>query len=142
MVFMLLAVSGCGYAPAQMRLVEQARKGVELIGQAAAQRQGMIEQMAALQRGRLDEGFDADVRQRGDLSAAWVIEQRKAYAAGLAALGQQAEAARSAAAVNLANLKAVDAALARLQALLAAQDRWLGNWEMQLGLKGADDGGK
>jgi len=133
LILLTLALSGCGYGAAQVRLVEQARKGLGLIEQAQAGRTAMNEQLTAMQRQRLDEAFDADVREQPALSAQWVIEHRQAYAAGLAALTHQAESNRSAEAANQANLKAVDAALARLQTLIETQENWLQQIETQWG---------
>jgi hypothetical protein len=110
----VITMFGCTpYARVQMDLAEQARRGVGLLEMSLAQKRELVEQHHALRRQRLDEAFDADVRQT-ELSADWVIEARQAYAIGLDALHAQAEASRQANRVESANVQAIDRALARL----------------------------
>jgi hypothetical protein len=99
---------------AQTALVEQARKGVALAAASQGEHGALIDQLQKLRRQRMDEGFDADVREAPALSADWVIEHRQAYAAGLDALNTWHAAAVSADLAAAENLKAVDAALERL----------------------------
>jgi hypothetical protein len=113
---------GCGaYTEAQMRLVEQARKGVALCGEAQRERGQVVAQFHQMQRQRLDEACDADVRERGDLSAEWVIEHRRAYAAALEVLGRQRQASEEAERTMQRNLDAVDEALRRVLLLQSIQ---------------------
>jgi hypothetical protein len=137
---MLLISGGCADPAAQLHLTEQARKGIGLVAAAQEGWKQSITKLEALRRDRLDEAFDADVREHGALSADWVIEHRKAYAIGLDMAAKEAEGLRAAWNVNASNLKAVDMALARLAALAEAQSKWLGAWEEQLNMKGGDDG--
>jgi hypothetical protein len=125
--FLLLALltGGCAdYTAAQMQLTEQARRGIALTSESIAGKSQLIEQLHALQRRRMDEAFDADVRETGDLSAQWVIEHRRAYAAGLDALATQPEASRQAAETDQRNLSAARQALEQLLWLQSLQLRW------------------
>jgi hypothetical protein len=125
----VLAGSGCApYVQVQSDLVTQARRGVAMTADSLRADRGQIEQYQLLRRQRLDEAFDADVRDRaaaafGSLSPDWVIESRKAYAAGLDALAAAREQSHLNAAAEQRTLKAIDDALAQVQALQSAQLR-------------------
>jgi hypothetical protein len=122
---LMFVVCGCApYTQVQMRLVEQARKGVALCGESAAGREPMVQWLHELQRARLDEAFDADVAERPALTAEWVREHRKAYAVAIETLSLQKQRLNEAAAVERRNLKAIDAALARLEWLQSIQLKW------------------
>lgn len=121
----LLPLGGCAYLDAQANLVEQARKGVAMVAAAQADHAALIEQFSASRHREIDAGFDEDVRQQTNLSAEWVIEHRKAYAAGLAALFAWHAGTLEAQRATLANLKAVDAALERVEALQKIGMQWL-----------------
>lgn len=126
LAWLLVGVAGCApYVQVQMDLVEQARKGVELAGEAQASHRQVASQLRALQRDRVDEAFDADVRQRSRLDADWVIEHRRAYAAALDALAKQEQASADADRVARENLQATDAALKQLHWLQSLQLRVL-----------------
>jgi hypothetical protein len=87
-------VAGCDtFAGAQLQLVQQARKGLELENQNASGGGEFVSKYYALQRDRLDAAFDADVRDAAALSSDWVIEHRKAYSAALDAISHQQSAA-------------------------------------------------
>jgi len=117
-------VTGCNtFTDAQLNLVEQARRGLELEKHSAAQRAEFVRNYYQLQRGRLDQAFDADVREAGTLTKDWVIEHRKAYAAAVDAIHRQQIASAEAGASAARNLAAVDAALDRLRALLSIFQR-------------------
>lgn len=119
-LFVLLG--GC--APllrSEIRLVEQAERGVELVSAAQAERAAMVEQLHEFRRQRLDEAFDADVRERADLDADWVIEHRRAYAAAADVLAESRFASETAERVVMQNLAAVREALQRLKMLQSAQ---------------------
>ncbi|MCY2954524.1 MAG: hypothetical protein NTU53_21550 [Planctomycetota bacterium] len=121
---MLLALlaSGCSaYTEAQMRLVHQAHRGVELCRAAQRERSLIVEQFHQLQRQRMDEAFDVDVRENSTLLADWVIEHRKAYAAALDALSRQGTASAEAQAAAERNLEAVEQALNRVLWLQSVQ---------------------
>jgi hypothetical protein len=119
-----LHATGCNtFIDAQRQLVEQARRGVELERQSAAQRADFVDKYYQLQRQRLDAAFDADVRETDLLSKDWVIEHRKAYAAAIDAIGFQQSKSAQAQATSAANLAAVDAALDRLSSLLSIFQR-------------------
>ena len=108
-------VAGCApYTDAQLGLVAQAREGISLARDVQREHAGLVDELRAAQRRRLDEAFDRDVHATPDLSAEWVIEARKAYAVGVDALHAQHAANRTAAERADANLAATDAALERL----------------------------
>jgi hypothetical protein len=116
---------GCAqYTEAQMRLVEQARKGLDAVKAASAERSVLVAQFQQLQRNQADQAFDADVREAPALSAEWVIEHRRAYAALLDALARQKAASNQAEASAGRNLEAIDAALQRVLLLESIQLRW------------------
>jgi hypothetical protein len=122
---MLIALTGCTYLDAQSRLTEQVQKGVQLVRQSQQERLQIATQCYKLQRQRLDDAFDADVHQRANLSADWVIEARTAYAAALDALYRQQQASQSADAATSRNLDVIDQALQRLAAIQSVQLRLL-----------------
>jgi hypothetical protein len=118
---LVLATSGCAYTEAQMRLAEQVQEGVKLVQQSQQQRKQLVEEYHRLQRQCLDDAFDADVRQRADLSAQWIIEARTAYAAALDALYRQRQASEAADAATARNLDALDQTAQRLLFLQSLQ---------------------
>lgn len=131
MVAVVLLAGGCGqYTEAQMRLAEQARRGMELCRQAYEERGQLVERLYEADRARLDAAFDADVRAREALAADWVIEHRKAYAAALDALQRRTLAGTEAGAAARRNFEAAEAALNRLKAMQAAQLRIAGLEEL------------
>jgi hypothetical protein len=121
----LSALAGCAkWTQTQMALVDQARRGVSLVGTNDEERDSAIVQLAQLRRQRLDQAFDEDVRLRAtqeSLDPDWVIDARKAYSAALDAFAKSQAAADRAAEVRKRNLAAIDAALARLQTLQSLQ---------------------
>ena len=122
-------VGGCApLMDAQSNLTAQARRGIDLAQSNQANFTAVHDELARLKRQRLDDAFDADVRdrgERGDLTAEWVIAHRAAYAAGLEAYAKEDQALRASDAIGRRNLQAVDAALERLQFLQSIQNRWL-----------------
>jgi len=121
-LLLCLLISGCtSYTEAQIRLLEQARRGIALCKTAGDERAQIVEQFYQIQRIRLDEAFDADVRQAPALEADWVIEHRKAYAAARDALAAQRQASAQATVAARQNLEAVDAALQRALELEAIE---------------------
>lgn len=122
----LLCVGGCGsYAGVQVRLAESAREGLARVEAARAKDAAAVRRALGEKRERLDAAFDADVRGRGELSADWVIESRKAYAAGLTAVSAAQEAARQADSAARDNAAAADEALALLLRSLREQEKVL-----------------
>ncbi|MGH7214218.1 MAG: hypothetical protein ACREIT_05595, partial [Tepidisphaeraceae bacterium] len=87
----------------------------------------LTEQLAEMRRRRLDEAFDADVRERdlAGLTPEWVIAHRQAYAAALDALEKQRGASRESSQTTQRNLEAVEAALERLRWLQSIQLKWV-----------------
>ena len=116
--------AGCGsFAGAQLQLVQQARKGLELENQNAAERREFVSKYYAIQRDRLDAAFDADVRESNSLSSDWVIEHRKAYSAALDAINRQQNNAAGNEATAARNRAAIDLALERLESLISIELR-------------------
>ena len=123
------ACGGCApFTQAQMDLAEQARRGVARVAAHDAQRDGVWMELARLQRQRLDEAFDRDVRERAmseALDAEWIIEARQAYAVGIDAFAKAQAAHERSTARRRETLAAIDSALERLQ--------WLQSIQMRLG---------
>jgi hypothetical protein len=113
---------------AQSALIVEARRGIDVAQSNRATVAPLHDELARLKRKRLDDAFDADVRDRdgqGELTAEWVIAHRAAYAAGLEAYAKQDQSLRASDNIARRNLQAVDAALERLQFLQSIQNRWL-----------------
>lgn len=132
LIFLLFTATGCAsYQQTQLDLLQQARDGLVLCDQSRREHRALADELDALRRKRLDEAFDADVQSRRPLSADWVIEHRRAYAAGLQAMFAAHAASLAADESHARNLKAIDAALQRAQ--------WMISVQMQLlQFKGAD----
>lgn len=128
--FILFLIAGCApYADAQLALITQARRGLELVEQSHAERGLLIAHYQQVQRHQLDDAFDDDVRQRESLDGDWVIEHRRAYAAALDALSAQRTATRDADAAAAANLQAISQSLDRLESLVSLPSRILSELE-------------
>ena len=114
----LLASSGCAtFTRAEMELVTQARRGIELVSQHDEQRDRAVEELARLRREKLDAAFDEHVRERAaqeTLDPDWVIEARRAYAVALDAYARSQSANERSALVRKQNLAAINASLDRL----------------------------
>ncbi len=130
-LFIALPLIALGCAPlmdAQSELVFQSRRGVEVAQSNSATSASVHSELAKVKRQRLDDAFDADVRERADraeLTAEWVIAARSAYAIALEAQAKQDLALRASDETARRNLEAVDAALQRVQSLQSIQSRWL-----------------
>ena len=115
----LLASSGCAtFTRAEIDLVTQARRGVDLVARHDEQRDRAVAELARLRREKLDEAFDADVRDRATQEAIdpeWVIEARRAYAVAIDAYAKAQAANERSALVRKQNLAAINGALDRLQ---------------------------
>jgi hypothetical protein len=124
-IFLLSSAAGCTtFTRAQMDLVDQARRGVTIVAQADQDRDRDVADLAKLRRQRLDAAFDDDVRTRSTqeaLDADWVIDARKAYAAGLDAYAKTQAASERNSDVRKRNLAAIDAALDRLHWMQSVQ---------------------
>jgi hypothetical protein len=101
-----------------MDLATQARKGVALVRSDDASRAGLLGELARMQRSRLDEAFDRDVREHATtqpIDVDWVIEARKAYAIAIDSYAK-AQASNDQAWLKRKELLSdVDALLERLQ---------------------------
>src|SRR5687767_4273489 len=104
----LLGFTGCAtFTRAEMDLVAQARRGVDLVAQHEDQRDRAVAELARLRRGKLDEAFDADVRDRATqetLDPDWVIEARRAYSVAIDAYAKAQAANERSAQVRKQNL--------------------------------------
>jgi hypothetical protein len=101
-----------------MDLVAQTRRGIEIIAKNDKQRDAAVSELARLRREKLDDAFDADVRERAtqeSLDPDWVIEARRAYAVAIEAYAKAQATSERAAQVRQQNLTAINAALERLQ---------------------------
>lgn len=131
-LILFVLLGGCTpYTDAQLALITQARRGLELVDQAQYERAQLIERYHQLLRQTLDDAFDDDVRERGALDPAWVIEHRRAYAAALDALAAQRIASRDAHAATAANLHAIAQSLDRLESLTSLPSRLLADLEVR-----------
>ena len=87
LVLLLFTATGCAsYQQEKLDLLQPARNGLVLCDQSRQELRALADELDALRRKQLDEAFDADVQARQPLSADWVIEHRRAYAAGLQAM--------------------------------------------------------
>jgi hypothetical protein len=125
-----LALSAAGCAPytrVQIGLAEQARRGVQMWKDREADGDVVSRAQFARQRAELGRAFDQDARERpaGELSADWVIEARKAYAAGIDAIARADSAALSANETARRNADVTDQALQKLL--------WLESIELDVG---------
>ena len=122
LIILILTSPGCSsYTAAQLRLTEQARKGVAIWSARESARDQDVRQAYAAKRKALDDAFDADARGRATLDAAWVIESRRAYVAGLGVLAQSESAALAGNDAARRDATATDEALAKLAWLLSIQ---------------------
>jgi hypothetical protein len=118
----LFITPGCApYTQREIDLADQAKKGLALIRAAQADHLALTGRLTELQRRRLDEAFDADVREARELSPDWVIEHGRAYAGGLDALNTQRSASTAAAHTAARNIDAIEAAIESLQRLQRAR---------------------
>ena len=75
LMLILLSAAGCApYSQVQIDLLNESRKGIELARQSLNEKSAVVSTYHALQRKRLDDAFDADVSDRNEFSADWIIE--------------------------------------------------------------------
>src|SRR5688500_5991219 len=125
---LIALITGCAdYVQVQSQLVEQTSRGVAALQQSLEQKSQIVARHHALQRERLDDAFDEDVRRRdaSQISADWVIEHRRAYAAAVDALSAARFASVQADEVDRRNVTATLDALDRLRWLPSIQLRWV-----------------
>ena len=119
---LLATCAGCApYVAVQSRLVEQTQRGVGALEQSLEQKSQIVAKYHSIQRQRLDDAFDADVRNRPQLDPDWVIDHRRAYATALDALAASQFQSTRAAEVDARNAAAVRDALETLRRLQSAQ---------------------
>ena len=115
---------GCSpYFQAQIDLTEQSRKGVAMISQSLENQQELIQRFEQSQRLRIDNAFDADVREQETLTADWVIDHRRAYAAAIDILSDSNHRRELSHHNDRRTLAAIDLALQKLE--------WLSSIPMQ-----------
>jgi hypothetical protein len=118
--------AGCAsYTQIQMKLVEQARKGVASAATFEQDRAALAAQVYQLRRQRLDEAFDADVRANESIDAEWVIDHRRAYAAALEAYAKAEAGSAAAQATARQTLSDTEVALQKLLWLQSIQLKWM-----------------
>jgi hypothetical protein len=118
LILLSVCTTGCtAYTTAQLHLTDQARKGVAIWSSRESARDAEIHQAYAARR----QALDADVRARNHLDPAWVIESRRAYAAGLTLLNQSEANALATNESARRDAAATDEALAKLAWLLQIQ---------------------
>jgi hypothetical protein len=126
----ILLLSGCApYTQVQIQLVEQTRRGLKQVESSLESKSQIVREYHELQRKRLDDAFDADVRQHDPLDPDWVIEHRRAYAAAIDALHSATIASLEADESNHRTIEAMRAALDRLEYLQALQLRIISRGE-------------
>ncbi len=113
----LTTIACAPYTQREIDLSDQAKKGLALIRAAQADHHAVTNRLAELQRKRLEEAFDADVREARELSPEWVIDHGRALAGGLDALNIQKAASNNAASTAARNIDAIEAAIETLQKL-------------------------
>jgi len=120
---LILQTTGCTpYTTAQLHLTDQARKGLAIWTARESTRDAETRTTFAAKRQALDAAFDADVRAHAaQLEPAWVIESRRAYAAGLTLLNQSESSALANNESARRDAAATDEALAKLAWLLQLQ---------------------
>jgi hypothetical protein len=125
LMVVILLCNGCSaWNEAQIGLTTQARRGVVNLVKRTDTRQQAALELAKLRRQRLDDAFDQDVRERQSFDADWIIQHRKAYAAGLDAYSRQQSAEEAALQSEKRDLAAIDAALERLLWLQSIQAKF------------------
>lgn len=125
LLLVLPASAGCAaFNDAQLNLTTQARHGIALVAKSDERRDTAITELARLRRQRLDDAFDADVRERETLDPEWIIDARKAYASALDAYAKAQATDEANAAQRRRNLESIDAALQRLQWLQSVQSKF------------------
>ena len=119
LLFALSGLTGCvTFTRAEMELVTQARRGVELVAQQDDQRDRAVAELTRLRRDKLDDAFDADVRERAaqeTLDPDWVIQARRAYAVAIDAYAKAQAANERATIARKQNLASINAVLDRLR---------------------------
>jgi hypothetical protein len=122
LVLCLLPLSGCtAYTTARLHLTDQARKGVAIWSSRESAHDAETRAAYAAKRQALDAAFDTDIRAQTQLDPAWVIESRRAYAAGLTLLNQSEANALATNESARRDAAATDEALAKLAWLLQIQ---------------------
>ncbi|HRK32404.1 MAG TPA: hypothetical protein PLD59_15170 [Tepidisphaeraceae bacterium] len=117
-------VAGCApYTQLKIDLVDQSCRGLSFVEQSMAQRQRAHEEFHVLQRAQLDRAFDDDARSRSPLTPEWVIDARKAYAAGVDLLHRQSAAGMRAHETAVENLAEVNRLLQQIQMLHRIEQR-------------------
>jgi len=118
-MMVVLALAGCApYTRVQIGLVEEARRGVAMWQERETERDAAARDQFTQRRAELGRAFDDDVRERaaagGEISPDWVVEARKAYAAGLDVIGKAESASVAGNETARRNADATDQALQKL----------------------------
>ena len=122
-----LVILACGCTrqeQAQQQLITQLQAGIGGLRQYSDQRQEMVGEHYQQQRRLLDDAFDEDVRQRGQLDAPWIIEHRKGYVTGMEATWRAQQASEASHRQAMDNLLAVSDGLERLRWISEMRANW------------------
>ena len=125
-VLLVVTLAGCAVNDARLKLAGGVWAGLDLCDQAIRDRDDLLASAQDSQRRRLDQAFDADVRQQTLLSADWVIEHRRIYSSALDALADQRDELARRSAADEANIAATRAAVERIKQFAAMQRSWWG----------------
>ncbi len=126
-VGLLLAGSGgCApYVTLKSDLLSQTDRAVASLEQSSVDRRRLIDELRRARIDRLNEAFDADVRSQVELSHAWVIDHRRAYAVGIDGIERSTQQTERSLDADLANARAARAAILQLRALHEREANWL-----------------
>lgn len=118
LISVFITCAGCTqYAQVQVNLTEQIRRGAQVSAEALQAQASIVERYHQSRRQELDRAFDEDVREREPLTADWVIEHRRAYAAAVEAMTRQQAEHAAWMETQRANFNSIDEACRQLMAL-------------------------
>lgn len=115
---MFVACSGCApYLTLKRDLLEKTDLAVASLEQSSADRRLLIDELRQARIDRLNEAFDADVRNQTAPSHAWIIDHRRAYAVGIQAIERSIRQSERSLDADQANARAARAAILQLRTL-------------------------
>jgi hypothetical protein len=115
---LFVACGGCApYLTLKRDLLEKTHLAVASLEQSSVDRRHLIDELRQARIDRLNEAFDADVRNQIAPSHAWIIEHRRAYAVGIEAIERSIRQSERSLDADLANARAARAAVLQLRTL-------------------------